>query len=174
MTMVADVRERNKINNQKGQALIEFFLFLPIILVLFGVTLKITGAINGSINQNKAVRGYFYYLIKGNSKIPNPEELGAMSSGSTLVGMFAIGWMDYLDSMEPVSSCYKIDDLVTEANDTCDKTDSITSTDPVISKYIRAYSVYGICTPYLYSIDGADSYRDISGAQWQSQFCTRR
>ena len=44
--------------NRKGQAIFEFIIFLPILLILYGVLVSVSSAINGSINQQKATRGF--------------------------------------------------------------------------------------------------------------------
>ncbi|MCY4523174.1 MAG: hypothetical protein OXB84_00400, partial [Halobacteriovoraceae bacterium] len=56
--------EKKKIYS-KGQALIELLVFFPFLILLIIAMLKLASAINGSINQQKAVRSYFFYLKIG-------------------------------------------------------------------------------------------------------------
>ena len=48
---------------QQGQALVEFIIFLPFMLMMYTVVITLGDAINGSINQQKATRAYFYYRL---------------------------------------------------------------------------------------------------------------
>ncbi|MCK5071851.1 MAG: hypothetical protein KAQ98_00390 [Bacteriovoracaceae bacterium] len=162
--------------DEKGQAIIEFFMFLPLILIMFLVTITIAASINGSINQIKSVRGYFYFLVKSNTKIPTPQDLQGLydSGGLKMIGMHTLGWMDYQDGREAVASCYKLEELVSkDASDTCEDTDAIDSTAPK-SKFIRPYSVHGVCTAYFFNVIGPDNFMDISNGHWNSGFCIRQ
>jgi hypothetical protein len=51
---------KTKFLNQEGQAVFELLIFLPFLLFLYTIYYTAGNAINGSINQQKAVRGYFY------------------------------------------------------------------------------------------------------------------
>ena len=89
---------------EKGQALIEFIIFLPFMLMMFMIVLTLGNAINGSINQQKAVRGYFYYRLQNNSQITRRN----VPSIGTMMGHYMVGWADYIEGNAPVAPCYKL------------------------------------------------------------------
>src|SRR5690606_15248645 len=97
--------------NDKGQALIELIIFLPLMITLYSVIGGFASSINGSINQQKITRAYFYYRIQNNST--NPEiKAGPIQNWETF-GMSYIGWKDYFKGGSdegglPVMPCYKI------------------------------------------------------------------
>src|SRR5665648_323680 len=98
---------KKKLNCQKGQALIELIVFLPLMITLYSVIGGFANAINGSINQQKVSRSYFYYRIQNNSTIPG------IKSGDyqnwRKFGMFYIGWKERFENADqPVMPCYKI------------------------------------------------------------------
>src|SRR6476661_10177366 len=96
-----------RLKNEKGQALIELIVFLPLMITLYSVIGGLASSINGSINQQKVTRAYFYYRIQNNSTIPSPKA-GDWNTWKKF-GMFFIGWKDYFqDSSTPVMPCYKI------------------------------------------------------------------
>jgi len=82
--------------DQKGQSVFEFIIFVPFLVFLFTIFYTCGSAINGSINQQKAVRGYFYSLVKGNSYVIGTQDLDIYKSKSmSQVGFFAIGWSEH-------------------------------------------------------------------------------
>ena len=106
-------------NNSKGQAMFEFIIFLPFVVVLFKMFLNIGGAINGSINQQKALRGYYYYLNKGNSYFPDKKLLEDELSSFSQVGFYAVGYVEQLNGEIPIATCYKIEPFFEEDFDKC-------------------------------------------------------
>jgi hypothetical protein len=127
---------------QSGQALIELIIFLPFIFILYGVVSGFAHSINGSINQQKITRAYFYYRVQNNSYIPKPDARSLHTSWRTF-GMFFIGWKDHFkDGESPVMPCYKITIPLQGSNgkEQCDEayTSSATS-------WIRVGTVYGVC-----------------------------
>jgi hypothetical protein len=130
---------------EKGQALIEFVIFLPFMLMMFTVVLVLGNAINGSINQQKAARGYFYYRLQNNSSITRPNRVIT----GTMVGHYFIGWADYLESQAPVAPCYKLKmPFAATANDKCDEAYAIPT-----SQHIRVGTVYGACGATVVNTD---------------------
>ena len=133
-----------KKNNQKGQALIELIIFLPLMFMFYSMISGFANAINGSINQQKITRAYFYYRVQNNPTIPKPD--GAWEKWSTF-GMFYIGWKDMFTSGDdeaggqPLAACYKLSiPLAAAGNDSCAEKYTTPST-----QYIRVQTVYGVC-----------------------------
>ncbi len=127
--------------NQKGQAVIEFIIFLPFILMILSVILSIANAINGSINQQKAARAYLFYRIQNDSTTPKKNAESAPHLGWERFGMYIIGWKDKFDNETPVAPCYKFNlPLGSTAGDKCDD-----PYDKETTQYIRIQTVFGIC-----------------------------
>ncbi len=124
---------------ERGQALIEFIIFLPFMLLMYTMVQGLGDAINGSINQQKALRGYYFYRLQNNAHVTRPGE-GAETWNS--FGMFFIGWADFLEGgRTPVYPCYRINLPFTPADgDECNETYS----DPT-TQFIRVGTAYGIC-----------------------------
>ena len=88
--------------NKKGQAMFEFVIFLPFVIVLFKMFLNIGGAINGSINQQKTLRGYFYHTLRGSSYFPSLKTLNSSWKSFTEAGFYAIGFSETLVDDKPI------------------------------------------------------------------------
>lgn len=128
-----------KFLNEDGQALIEFILFLPLMLVMYVTVVSIGNAINGSINQQKVTRGYFYSRILNNSTIPKPSARDQSFRNWSQFGMFFIGYSERKDGNTPVAACYKLE-LPTPSNEnSCDEYSKSSTT------FIRVSTAYGIC-----------------------------
>jgi hypothetical protein len=130
-----------KCSDEQGQALIELIIFLPFLFILYGLVSGFAHSINGSINQQKVTRAYFYYRIQNNSYIPKPDASSNHLSWSTF-SMFFIGWKDRFGSGEsPIMPCYKVTiPLQGSSAEACDE--RYTS---ATSQWIRVATVYGIC-----------------------------
>lgn len=130
------------IKNKKGQALFEFLIFLPFMLMMYSVTLSMSNAISASINQQKVVRGYFYFKVAGNSTIPAPINTGQDTFANFRnFGMHAYGWMEKLDGRTPVAPCFKFNLLLGEdEEDECEESYSEPTT-----QFIRVMTAYGVC-----------------------------
>jgi hypothetical protein len=128
-----------KIFNSQGQALIELIIFLPLMFILYSVITGFANAINGSINQQKVTRGYFYFRVQNNSTIPKPQ---AIPTGKfTQFGSYIVGWKDYFQGEQPVMPCYKVTiPMKGSSEDTCEKSYAEEK-----SQYIRVGTVYGVC-----------------------------
>jgi hypothetical protein len=134
--------------SEKGQALVEFIVFLPFMIMLYGIVVIMGNAINGSINQQKVTRGYYFYRLQNNSAITKPfrgEEGGApipLTAGWRIYGHFFIGWSDYLEGNSPVAPCYKLTLPLVGSNltDQCEEPYSQAAT-----QNIRVGTVFGIC-----------------------------
>lgn len=139
------VDKKNK--NQKGQSLFEFLVFMPLLVMLMGVFYSFGGALSMSINQQKAVRGYFYQLLKGNSYGITYSDLANLSNlGTKKVGMFSIGWRikDAGGGKSSFGSCFKVSNIFSGSDDE-DCFGNVRPTEGS-SRFIRAFTAYGICT----------------------------
>ena len=138
-----------------GQAVLEFILFLPFMIMMYFTILSIGNAINGSINQQKATRAYFYYRAANNSNLPRPRRAGDSAEPSNnwrTFGMQIMGWAEkFEDDSNPVAPCFKFN-LPFEGgeDDSCDNPYTGTST-----QFIRVQTVYGICGA-TYTTDGSN------------------
>lgn len=135
--MIMDVKK-----NQKGQAVLEFMVFLPFILMMYSLTMSLGNSINASINQQKVTRGYFYYRMAGDSTAPQPRRGNeGFLNNMRVIGMSVRGWMKRLVSNNPEAPCYKFNLLLGEdSDDICEEAYSEPST-----QFIRVGTVYGIC-----------------------------
>jgi hypothetical protein len=152
LTTVVDMK------NQKGQALIELIIFLPLLVTLYSVIGGFASAINGSINQQKITRSYFYYRAQNNSTIPSPRS--TRSKWKTF-GMFFIGWRDQFKGGEiPVMPCFKITiPFKEDPGDKCEDAYNDTKT-----LWVRVGTVYGLCgATYLNSDNKTFTVPDGNG-----------
>lgn len=151
--MVVNMRKNFKLS-QEGQALIEFIVFLPLMFTLYSVISGFAGAINGSINQQKVSRAYFYYRLQNNSTIPKPSPDNAFMAWQRF-GMFYIGWKDYFKNQAtPVMPCYQVSiPMKLTASDACENAYTQTKT-----MYVRVGTVYGFCGATFRNIDQQTHY----------------
>ncbi len=134
------VKNKKGLLNEKGQALIEFILFFPFLLMMYSVTLSIANSINASINQQKATRGYFYYKLQNNSTAPTPERDGGGTS-FTRFGQHVNLWGEKVIDDVPVAACFKFNvPLEKREDDLCEEGYSEKTT-----QFIRVGTAYGIC-----------------------------
>ena len=157
--------------DEKGQSLFEFLIFVPFLVMLFASLVKIQGAINASINQQKSARGYFFNLLRHNSMFPDRGEVKTIFDNGSIqtIGMSVIGWRDYSKggddgegSKNPVSSCFKLVGVSnSSANEECE--DSVEATKTEL-RNIRVYTAFGLCSANYSNDNGLISYRpDVSG-----------
>lgn len=132
---------------EKGQAIFEFIVFLPFFLTFIFLLVSIGGSISGAINQQKATRGYFFYSIKGNSMIPNPDNLKLSSNyGVQSAGFYAFGWKEYTFGINtPVAPCFRIHTFAGgEPDEECD--DPGSGSEENRTNYVRIRTMFGVCT----------------------------
>jgi hypothetical protein len=150
------VKRQMDFPDQSGQALFEFLAFIPLMLMLYSITITIGASINASINQQKIVRGYYYHLIQNSSAFPTKGILldSLNKVGAQRIGFFALGWKTRFEGSTPVSPCYKLLTLSSaNANETCeDRTPPIGPNGNPVTRFIRVKTAYGICGPsYLFT-----------------------
>lgn len=154
-------------NNNKGQSLFEFIVFLPFLVILFICMVRIQAALNASINQQKATRGYFFSLLRQNSMLPDRQEASLLVEGEGVqsFGLSLLGYRDYSVGGEeeagsiPIATCFelKLMGLEGEAKEDCE--------DPIAgatrAKNIRVYTAFGICSANYGLINGQLAFTPI-------------
>ena len=134
-------KKQNLLENQKGQALLEFLGFLPFIIIMYLITITLGGAIFGSINQQKSARGYLYSRLKHNSFAPKPDWTGDLEWRNwNSFGSYFIGWKERFEGEgSPMASCYKLKLPTKDIEKKCD------SYSKEAAQFVRVMTVYGIC-----------------------------
>jgi len=132
-------------NNEKGQAIFEFIVFLPMVLILCGLLVVTGNSINASINQQKATRSYFFQFIQNDSRLPNKRILTrwGTSVGLRKVGHFSLGWTEKLEGSTPFTACFRYNAMFGDIkpDETCDEPDIEENK----SSYIRPATAFGVC-----------------------------
>ncbi|GAB4015297.1 MAG: hypothetical protein Fur0010_14150 [Bdellovibrio sp.] len=147
-------------NDENGQALFELIVFLPLMIFMLTIIFTVGNSINASINQVKATRRYFYYLAKGNSRLPDKDDLNVLlANGFSNVSMSALGWRESFDGSDAAgksySSCYKINTLFSnDSNDEC----KVPAIEDKKTQFIRIYTGYGICGEDFVKNSTANAY----------------
>ncbi len=163
LTMVAkitDAKKKSWRDDEKGQAIFEFILFLPFFFILYVVLSSVAGAINGSINQQKVTRGYFYYVLKHNSFAPRRDELNGFQGRFNSLAGYAFGHAVRLEGEQPVATCYQNAALTNiSARENCEDRDTTGPT-----KFIRLYTAFGVCTQSFIQENGRFRYAPLSYA----------
>ncbi len=146
--------KKKKILDEKGQAIFEFVIFLPFIIFLYTVLINLTNSINGSINQQKATRGYFYRLLKQDSRAPNRIDIDFLiGSGLNVVGPVSVGWRrKSIGQTQSFGTCYKFMNFFgNETDEECDEPRD----GEVTSNFVKLFTFYGVCgETYMRSDDG--------------------
>ncbi len=138
------------INNQKGQAIFELIIFIPFLVFLYAIYYNVGNSISGSINQQKAVRGYFYALTNGNSYINTLAELNQYSQEHSIriVGFSSLGWRikEATGGSGAFAPCFRF--AATLNNDSTEECDDTAREIPgESSRLIRIFTFYGVCGP---------------------------
>ncbi|MDO9182974.1 MAG: hypothetical protein Q7U04_11230 [Bacteriovorax sp.] len=165
-----------KFLNQNGQALFEMILFLPFLMFLYTIYYTAGNSISGSINQQKAVRGYYYALEKGNSYIvPYTDLKSFRDKGTNKVGFNSVGWNQHLASgskgEQSFAPCFKFSSfLKNNSTETCDGSDREAED---MSRFVRLFTFYGVCGPYYTQNNFFPDYFEIDpSAQAYTVSCT--
>lgn len=139
---------KRALGNQRGQAIFELLIFIPFLIFLYSIYYTVGNSISASINQQKAVRGYFYSLVKGNSYLNTFSDLKGFSElGLKSVGFSAIGWRDkeLPGKKESIAPCFKFSSLL--KNDSTEECDDSERPEDGSSRFIRIFTFYGVCGP---------------------------
>ena len=150
------------LSNEKGQAIFELVIFIPFLVFLYSIYYTIGNSISGSINQQKAVRGYFYALVRGNSYVNSFNDLKELSTGDGVkrIGFNAIGWREKSDGAGKLAfaPCFKFSSIL--KNNTTEECDDAIREDEGKSRLIRVFTFYGVCGP-VYTANSNGTYYDI-------------
>ena len=167
------MKKFKNIKNQKGQSVFEFIIFIPFLFVFFGVFIAILSSINGSINQLKVTRGYFYGRLQNNSTHPKSTVLPAYwGAGLTQAGLVAWGWQESQLNEQPVANCYRIQSFFGELpeDEQCEKPVKETGeTGLLISTFVKVKTLYGLCGATYRKGENDGSERIYNGAILNSQ-----
>ena len=156
--MIMDAK--NKILNEEGQAFFEMIVFVPFMLYLFSLIITFGNSVNGSINQNKILRGAYYHLLNHNSMAPRKDFLESLQdAGVGNVGMFVLGYQEAKQEDLAIAACYRVNKVF---GGTVDEQCS----DPPPAgeegtNQIRLYTFYGLCTASFSANGGGFQYQDF-------------
>ncbi len=130
-------------NNEEGQAVFEFIIFVPFFIFLVLIIYVIGNSINASINQQKITRAYFYFVTSHNSFAPAYQIL--KDSPLKYISQDSIGWKEKGDENRPIAECFPLPTFFggKKNDNNCDVGPA--SNDRKV-KMIRIYTVYGTCT----------------------------
>lgn len=140
--------KENNILDEKGQSLFELIAFLPLLLLLISVMVTTGNAINGSINQQKALRGYFYFLVRGSSVAGmSTSQLATFDEeGLSSVGQYVVGWRASDDSInDTFGTCYKYNSLFNNS-EIVDRDCKDPSVRDGKTHFIRVFTAHGLCS----------------------------
>lgn len=140
------VAKSKNLKEERGQAIFEMLIFMPILILMYTIIFNVGNALNIAINQQKVLRRYYYYLIKGNSLIPTQDDLQERKENLSRMGMSVVGYADQKESDEdnapPIGSCFKFNTIAAGSSD---ETCVDVSDDENETIFVRVYSAYGIC-----------------------------
>lgn len=130
--------------SERGQAIFEFVIFIPFLLIFIATLVTVIGAVNGSINQVKATRNYFYMLANNNSMLPATKLLLELKNtkGLGLIGISSVAWRVKAQGESSLAPCYKIATFVgeTPVGEECDA-----RFEESFSTFIKVKTMYGLC-----------------------------
>jgi hypothetical protein len=151
--MVRLVKRYQCLQDDRGQSMIEFIVFIPILLIFYSIIMTISGAIHGSINQEKIVRSYYFALIHNDSYLPTAEILRDYLQNDNVrsAGMFSLGWRIRKEGEESIAPCYK---LASFTADTTDEQCSPGNKTENKTRYIRVKTAFGLCTTSYVNFSG--------------------
>ena len=145
---MVDKKIFKSLKNQNGQALFELIIFIPFLIFLYTIYSTTGDSISASINQQKAVRGYFYSLIMGNSYLNNPLEIAEFAKTSVKsIGFSGLGWREKgnAEGSDAFAPCFKFSSLI--KNNSTEECDSSDRDEEGVSRFIRVFTYYGVCGP---------------------------
>lgn len=143
------VRSKKNLNSEKGQALFEFIVFIPFMLLFYTIIIHVAGAINGSINQQKAVRGVFLGRLKGNPTVPVARiaQRIAATEDVTTFGMYNFIYSERTintgGQRQPQATCYKIPSIGSAEPEDCLNEQYPSSDDS--SPFVSVKTAFGVC-----------------------------
>jgi len=163
------VSKKCNLKDNKGQAVFEFIFFLSIFVMLIPMFITLSNSINSSINQQKATRRYFYFLMKGNSKLPDRSFTEAWANnGIKRASLTSIGWGQKKEGKLFSSACFKLTgSLMPDSSEDCNTKQSGLS---ATSGIVRVFTGYGICGTN-YTLDESTSQYTSDYKNTRGTFC---
>lgn len=149
---MAASKKKKILKNSEGQAVFELILFMPFLVYFVTLLFTAGNSINGSINQQKAVRGYFFHLLKGNSTLPAKVDLDAFrGEGITSASATSLGWAESRPDEKNFATCYKFSTLYSSSEELCEEK----APEPNTTIFVRPYTFFGLCSgTYIMQADG--------------------
>lgn len=146
------------LRKNKGQAVFELIVVVPIFVFLYSVIIIFGSAINASINQQKSVRNSFF-----NQWVFNNSFLPPVANVVNLVdyektGLFAVTWADKIIDESPYAPCFPLISGLTEGNEDCDKKRS----DKNYSAFVKVFTSFGMCSANYLKV-GNEVFREMRG-----------
>lgn len=133
---------------QRGQALFELIVFLPVFLYMIKIVFDYGDALNNSINQIKVVRSYYHFTNANDSNLPNLKfSQDFVGKGiQSYIGSDAYSWSNEKTSsgVAAMGSCVKVFSFLGSGitGDSCEAP----QVEEAKTQFIRMYSAYGVCT----------------------------
>lgn len=152
--------DKKILSNEKGQAFFEMIMFVPFMLFLFTLIVTFGSAINGAINQNKILRGYFWHITRHNSYGTPQSTLKVLADkGVTEVGLHVIGYREQREGSDKShAACYRINRFFGGTKDeTCEEP----SAGEDSTAYIRVYTLYGVCAASYGAVNDGFEVREF-------------
>lgn len=140
-----DNSKKNIFNNEKGQALFEAMIFIPILLYLVIMLITIGNSISTSINQNQSARTYTFYIMRGNSDASGTFDINRLKDQLSDLGNFMIGWTQEMsggDGSNPIGTSFRIPSLpwAPAIDEDCND-----KGDPEDTSCIKVFTLFGVC-----------------------------
>ena len=162
------------LGNQKGQAIFELVLFLPFLIFLYSIFYTVGNSVSGSINQQKAVRGYFYHLTKNNSYINTHRDILYFADQASLkvIGFGAVGWREKEGGNDNAfAPCFTFASMLRGSSE--EKCEDPTRPVAESSSFIRIFTFYGVCGPvYSAPASGVGNYKIEPTMQSNPALCS--
>lgn len=156
---------KEKYLGQEGQAIFEFIVFVPFYIYLLTVLMSFGNSLNASINQNKAIRGYYYRVAASSSRLPTREDLEKLADkGIEAVGMGVIGYQEKeIDAGAALAGCVGVQRYIGSdaGSETCEEPEDGSNQ----TRFVRIFTAYGTCGESWRADDGnfyGRDYRNVS------------
>jgi hypothetical protein len=149
---------KNKIfKSNKGQSVFEFIIFAPFLVFMYTIFYTAGNSINGSINQQKALRGYFYHILKGNSYITSHSDIKKFrDNGVSIVGFMGLGWREHdKNERDSFAPCFKFSSIL--KNNSTEECDDSKREEEGMSRFVRVFTYYGVCGPTFFPASVVES-----------------
>ncbi|MGB0453614.1 MAG: hypothetical protein ACPGJV_07845 [Bacteriovoracaceae bacterium] len=143
-----DAKVKKNLNSEEGQAFFELIIFLPFVIFLFVLLMTFGNSINGAINQQKVLRGFFWHYVRNDSYIPNYSDLVQLQQTANIrsFGMYSFGYRlkEGTAGSSSLAACYPVSRFFGgDVDETCEQP---TPAAEEQTSFIRLFNFYGTCT----------------------------